>query len=142
MRDIESMFLPMLAFKGYHLDFTDRGGLQAAHIDAVTFRMRSGYIERFNAAHFAKQMLGDTGIECVRCKRFRTLDESELRFRHDEMKKTALAADRTIAIDGFYLRRRFDLKLHYAAMAPTAMLDQRSYTFQNFGQPPHPGGEG
>lgn len=138
------MFLPILAVKGCHCNFTDRRRLQAAHIDTVTVRMRSGYVERFNPADFAKQMLGDTGIECVRRKGFRTLDESELRFRHDEMKKSALAADRTIALDRFYLRRRFDLKLHHAAMASTPVLDQRPYTFQNFGQSPQvydPGGE-
>jgi len=60
------MFLPMLAVKGYHRNFSDRGRLQAAHIDTVTVWMRSGYVERFNPAHFAKQMLRDTGVECVR----------------------------------------------------------------------------
>ncbi len=40
------------------------------------------------------------------------------------MKETALAADRTVAFDGFYLRRRFDLKLHHAAMASTVVLDR------------------
>jgi hypothetical protein len=51
------------------------------------------------------------------------LDESESRFWDDEMEKAALAADRTVAFDGFYLRRRFDFKLYPAAMASTAVFD-------------------
>jgi hypothetical protein len=52
------------------------------------------------------------------------LDESEPGFWHDEMEKAALAADRTVAFDGFYLRRRFDLKPYPAAMASTVVLHQ------------------
>jgi hypothetical protein len=52
------------------------------------------------------------------------LDESEPRFRHDEMEKTALAADRTVAFDGFDLSLCFNLKLYPAAMASAAMLNQ------------------
>lgn len=40
------------------------------------------------------------------------------------MKETALAADRTVAFDGFYLRWRFDLKPYPAAMASTVVLDR------------------
>ena len=40
------------------------------------------------------------------------------------MKKAALAANRTVAFDGFYLRLRFNLKPDPAAMASTAVFDQ------------------
>ena len=59
------MFLPILAIKGYHSNFSDRSRLQAAHINTVTVGMRSRNIEGFNPAHFAKQMLGNAGVECV-----------------------------------------------------------------------------
>jgi hypothetical protein len=52
------------------------------------------------------------------------LDESEPGFWHDEMEKAALTADRTVAFEGFYPRRRFDLELYPAAMASTAVFHQ------------------
>ena len=52
------------------------------------------------------------------------MDESESRFWHDEMEKAALAADRTVAFDGFYLGLSFNLKLYPAAMAAAAVFDQ------------------
>ena len=52
------------------------------------------------------------------------MDESESRFWHDEMEKAALAADRTVAFDSFYLRRRFDFKRYPAAMASTLVLNE------------------
>jgi hypothetical protein len=62
---VGSVFFPILAVKGYHNNFSDRSRLQATHIDAVTVGIGSRNIEGFNPAHFAKQMLGDTGVECV-----------------------------------------------------------------------------
>jgi len=52
------------------------------------------------------------------------LDESEPRFGHDEMEKAALAADRTVAFDGFYLRLSLNFKLYPAAMASAAVFNQ------------------
>jgi len=52
------------------------------------------------------------------------LEENEARFRHDEMKKTGLAADRTVAIVGFYLLWRFDLELYLTAVASTPVLNK------------------
>jgi hypothetical protein len=52
------------------------------------------------------------------------LEENEARFWHDEMKKTALAADRTVAFVGFYLRRRFDFEHYLAAVASTPVLNE------------------
>jgi hypothetical protein len=40
------------------------------------------------------------------------------------MEKATLAANRTVAFDRFYLRRRFDLKLYPAAMASAAVFNQ------------------
>ncbi len=40
------------------------------------------------------------------------------------MEKAALAADRTVAFDGFYLRLCFNLKLYPAAMASAAVFNQ------------------
>src|SRR5262245_29544586 len=118
------MGFPMLAVKGDDCNFSDRGRLQTAHIDAVTVGMRSRDIERLDPARFTKQMLGDTGVECVSRQRFRALDETEPRLRDDEMKKPAFAADRTVAFDGFNLSLCFDLKLDPAAMASTPVFDQ------------------
>jgi hypothetical protein len=73
------MVLPMLAIERDDGDFSDCARLQAAHINAVVLRMRSRNIERLDPADFAKQMLGDSGVECVGRKRFRTLVKSELR---------------------------------------------------------------
>jgi hypothetical protein len=40
------------------------------------------------------------------------------------MEKAALAADRTVAFDGFYLGLIFNLKLYLAAVAAAAVFDQ------------------
>jgi hypothetical protein len=40
------------------------------------------------------------------------------------MKETALAADRTIAFDGFYLSLSLNFKLYPAAMASAAVFNQ------------------
>jgi hypothetical protein len=40
------------------------------------------------------------------------------------MEKAALAADRTVAFDGFDLRLCFNFELYPAAMASTAVLNQ------------------
>jgi hypothetical protein len=40
------------------------------------------------------------------------------------MEKAALAADRTVAFDGFDISLSFNLKLHPAAMASPAVFDQ------------------
>jgi hypothetical protein len=67
-------------------------------------------------------MLGDAGVERVGRKRFRALNESESRLRHDEMKKSAFAANRTVAFDGFDLSLRFHLEPDPAAMASPAVF--------------------
>lgn len=87
------MCLPVLAVKGYHRHFSDRSQIQTAHINAVAIRMGPRNVEGFDSAHWAKQMPGDSGVESVGREGFGTLDESEPRFWHDEMKKTAFAAD-------------------------------------------------
>ena len=118
------MILPILAVEGDHRNFFDRSRFQASYVNAVTVRMRSGNIEGFYTTCFTKHVYGDTGVECVGRKRFRTLDKSEARFGHDQMEKSALTADRTVAFDRFDRRRRFNLEPHPAAMAATAVFDQ------------------
>jgi hypothetical protein len=78
-------------------------------------------------------MPGDTGVECVDGERFPTLDKSKPGLGHDEMEKPALTADRTVAFDGFYLRRRFDLKLYPATMASAAVFDQVTFFLSPWG---------
>ena len=88
--------------------------------------MRSRNIEGLNAADFAKQMLGDAGVECVIRKRFRPLEQGEPRPGNDEMEETAFTADRAIAFDRFNVRLRLNLESNAAAMASTAVLDHVS----------------
>jgi hypothetical protein len=118
------MGFPILAVKGDDGNFSDCGRLQAAHINTVTVGMRSRDIEGFDPARFTKQMLGDAGVERVGRQRFRTLEKSEPRFRHDEMKKSAFAANRTVTFDGFYISLCFHLKLDPTAMASASVFDQ------------------
>jgi hypothetical protein len=118
------MVLPMLAVKGDHRHFFDGSRFQAAHVDAVTVRVRSRNIERFDAACFTEHVLRHTGVEGVSRKRFRTLDKSETGLWHDEMQKPALAADRAVAFNGVDLGLSFNLELYPAAMASAAVFDQ------------------
>jgi hypothetical protein len=123
------MVFPILAVKSRHRYFFDCSRIQAAHVNAVTVRMRSRHIERFDATCLTKHVLCHTGVEGVDRKRFRTLDESEAGFRHDQMKKPAFTTDRTVAFDRFDRSRRFDLESHTAAMAATAVFNQVSFSF-------------
>jgi hypothetical protein len=118
------MVLPILAVKRGHRNFFDCSRFQTAHVNAVTVWMRSRNIKRFDATSCTKHMLGDPGVECVNGERFGTLDKNEPRFRHDQMEKPALAADRTVAFDRFDRSRSFDLESDTAAMAATAVFDQ------------------
>ena len=78
-------------------------------------------------------MLGDTGVECVDGERFPTLDKSKPGLGHDEMEKTALTADRTVAFYSFDRSRRFNLEPHPAAMASTTMFDQVTFYLSPWG---------
>ena len=98
------MILPMLAIERDNGDFSYGARLQAAHINAVVLRMGSRNIKRLDAADLAKEMFGNSGVECIRRKRFLPLEESEPRPWNDEMKKTCFTADRAIAFDRFYVR--------------------------------------
>src|SRR5918992_4563066 len=123
MGKIAGMVLPIFSIKGSYGDPFDPIGLQAPHVYAVAVGVGSRNVERFDAAHPAKEVLGYARVECVTYQRLRALSESEPGFRHDEMKKAGLSTDRAIAFNGLNGGRSLDLKPHAAAMAPAFVFD-------------------
>ncbi len=73
MGKLSSMFLPMLAVESDNRNFSDRRIVQAAHVDAVAIGVGPRNVKRFDAAHFAKQVFGNTGVEYIGRKMFSAL---------------------------------------------------------------------
>ena len=92
MGKISSMILPMLAVESGNRNFPDRRIVQTAYVDTVTIGVGSRNVKRFNAAYFAKQVLGNARIECVARKIFSALQQDKSGFRNDEVKIAGPAA--------------------------------------------------
>jgi hypothetical protein len=118
--------LPVFSVEGTYRHGAQRRGVQTTHVHAVAVGIGPGNIKRFDAAHLAKQMRGDTRIEFIRLKVLRTFEQLESGSRNDQMKKADLPADRTVAVDRFDFRRCNHSKFHAPAMTAPRMLDQAS----------------
>jgi len=64
-RQLGRMILPVHAVELTDVDLLDRAGIQAARIDAVAVGVGTRDVKRFDAANPAKQMFGDSGVECI-----------------------------------------------------------------------------
>src|SRR5215470_6427302 len=126
MGKLFAMFLPMLAVESGDRNFLDRRNLQAAHVDTVAVRIRSRNIKRFDAAHPAKQVLGDPRVKRIRRETFRPLKQNKPRFGNDEMKIAGPAANRAVAFRGLDFLRGFDFELHATTMATPRMNHEQS----------------
>ena len=107
-----------------YFDLSDRAGLETAHIHAVAVRIGARHVERLDTANLTKQMACDAGAKSVGRQRFRTLKQPETRLGDNQVKESALAADRAVTLDGFDVGGRRDRKFYAAAMTPAAMFNQ------------------
>jgi hypothetical protein len=101
----------------------ERGNIhivQATHIHVDLIRIGTRNVKWMNAAHGAKSVLGDAGIESVGRQRILAAEELECIRRHDEMEKPFFAADRAIAF-GHPRQIRGDAKAHAPTVA-TALI--------------------
>jgi hypothetical protein len=71
-------------------------------------------------------MLRDACVERVSGKKLRTLEENKPGSWNDQVKKTALAADRAVTLYGLNLSGRFEGEFYAAAMAPAEMFNQQT----------------
>jgi hypothetical protein len=114
---------PILTVESSHIDFCDGPRLQASNIDAVAVRIRPWNIKGFDATGLTKQMFGNASVEAVSGKIVGSLNQAESGFRHDQMQKTRLAANRTVTFQCVDLGGCVDLESNPPAMASAAMFD-------------------
>lgn len=84
MRQVGCVLLPVVPIK--RQDSQRLGcSVETADIDVDATRIGAGNIERFDTAHLAKQMLGNSGIECVSGEVIAAFEQTEFRFGHNQM---------------------------------------------------------
>ena len=118
------MLFPIEPIKLSDFDVRNRLRLQTAHIHAEAVRIRARHVERFDPTNSAKEMVRDASVESVGREEFRSLDQFETGPGNDEMKVTALAANRTIARGRFDLGWRHHLEFHPATVTTAGVFDQ------------------
>lgn len=65
MRQLVPVLLPILSIELGYSHTRHRRLIQTAHVDAVAIGVGTRHVERFDAANFAKKMLGDFGVEGI-----------------------------------------------------------------------------
>ena len=116
-----NVLFPGLAIEWRHLERADRSRIEAVCVDTDARRMGSRHIVGFHAAMAAKIVLRDTRVKRIRLDRILAAQESEIRFRYDQVEIAAHSADTAIALIGLDVRGRLDFKLHAAAMTASFM---------------------
>ncbi|HUK42428.1 MAG TPA: hypothetical protein VLX11_15335 [Candidatus Acidoferrales bacterium] len=121
MGKLSPMLFPMLPVESRNRNFLDCARIQATQVNTVAVGIRPRYVKRLDAAYFAKQVLRDAGVECVRGKAFAPLQQDKPRLGNDKVKIHALGANGTIAFGGLDFIRRFDLKSNPPTVATPRM---------------------
>jgi hypothetical protein len=124
MSKLRRVLFPIDPIELTDLDVRNRLRFQTMHIHAEAVRVRARHVKRFDPTNSAKEMARDASVESVGREEFRSLNQSEADFGNDEMKVTALTANRTIALGRFDLGWRRHLELHPAAVTTAGMFDQ------------------
>src|SRR5580698_3192754 len=109
-------FFPIAAVKRLYGNGFNGVAVDAAHVDADAVRMRAGNVEGFYSACGAEKMLRDMRVEGIRGERFAAADQFESIGGYDQMQISVFAANRTIAVRHFQLRRRDHLEADSTAM--------------------------
>jgi hypothetical protein len=123
MRQLASVLLPIFSVELAYRDTLNRARVETTHIDTVTVGIRARHIERLDAANFAEKMPGNAGVESIRRQLLFALKKLKGSFRHDQVEKTALGADRAIALCRLDLGGRQHFEPNLAAMTPTLVFD-------------------
>jgi hypothetical protein len=106
-------------------DFDIRGDrVKTAHVHAIAVRIGARNIKGLNAAISAKPVLCDSGVELIFDEKLGTPLQSKPILRNDQVKKSALGADRAVALNRFDFSGCQNGKPHPAAMTATVIFDQ------------------
>lgn len=75
--------------------------VKTADVDIEMIGMRSGAIERVNAANSAESMLSSSCIKCIGCQNIFATEQGKTFRWHNEVQKSLLLTDRAVAIRCF-----------------------------------------
>lgn len=98
-----------------------RHWIQATHVNVDAVGIRSGNVERFDAAVATEKMPGHSGVERIGRQRFVTLTEMKSGLRNDQMKVAARPANRTVTLLALDVFRCIDIELNRAAVTATVI---------------------
>src|SRR5262249_5487941 len=90
--------LPMPAIERFHCERGEINVIETPHVDVDFVRIGPWHVKRMDPTHLAESVLRNLGVVLIGGKAVTAAYELELLWRHDQVEKPFLRADRAVAV--------------------------------------------